>query len=403
MFLLCTRTRTRARSRARAAARHPATAYAPARGRAGTGDGTPRPAPPSCDPAPAASVAWAAAAGTTDARRRRATRGGCRRAARLSVGKHGADPKMGRKKKPKVSVSDTDAGSGSPTNPIAVFTTNMGSFRAEIFLDRVPRTASNFIALAQSGFYDGLHFHRVIPGFMNQFGCPHSRDPHSERSGTGGPADGSSFRNLRTGEMERRFNGGNILDENIDRTSNREGTLSMANTGDQNTGGSQFFLNVANNANLDWFEPGESKHPVFGQLVDKKSFNVCVKISRVATRDDCPIKPVQVLSVAIDMRGSANLASPSDTANSATYFYLDKSQQEQGPFQLAEMRSWFSSGHLPASLRVREADDTDFRALEKHAALVAPLEQAGNRCAATAKAGGKIAGSTMGTARYTPY
>ena len=135
-------------------------------------------------------------------------------------------------------------------------------------------------------------------------------------------------------------------------------------------------LNVANNANLDWFEPGESKHPVFGQLVDKKAFNVCVKISRVATRDDCPIKPVQVLSVAIDMRGSANLASPSDTANSATYFYLDKSEQEQGPFQLAEMRSWFSSGHLPASLRVREADDTDFRALEKHAALVAPLEQA---------------------------
>jgi choline dehydrogenase-like flavoprotein len=49
----------------------------------------------------------------------------------------------------------------------------MGTFKLEIFLDRVPRTASNFIDLAQSGFYNGVHFHRVIPNFMAQFGCPH--------------------------------------------------------------------------------------------------------------------------------------------------------------------------------------------------------------------------------------
>ena len=55
-------------------------------------------------------------------------------------------------------------------NPIATFQTSMGSMDAEIYLDRVPRTASNFIDLAQSGFFDGLHFHRVISGFMNQFG-----------------------------------------------------------------------------------------------------------------------------------------------------------------------------------------------------------------------------------------
>ena len=72
---------------------------------------------------------------------------------------------MGRKKKKKA-----DAEGPPPTsNPIATFATSMGSVRAEIFLDRVPRTASNFIDLARSGFYDGLHFHRVIPGFMNQF------------------------------------------------------------------------------------------------------------------------------------------------------------------------------------------------------------------------------------------
>merc|ERR1719394_848184 len=115
-------------------------------------------------------------------------------------------------------------------NPKALFDTTAGSFEAEIFLDRVPVTASNFIDLAQTGFYNGIHFHRVIPGFMNQFGCPHAKDPNSRRAGTGGPPDGT-FQNLKTGATERRSNGGNIQDENISRTSNGPGTLSMANTG----------------------------------------------------------------------------------------------------------------------------------------------------------------------------
>merc|ERR1739849_69709 len=97
--------------------------------------------------------------------------------------------------------------------------------------DRVPITASNFIDLAQSGFYNGIHFHRVIPGFMDQFGCPNAKDPKSRRAGTGGPPDGE-FKNLVTGKMERRFNGGNIEDENISKDSNQPGTLSMANCGD---------------------------------------------------------------------------------------------------------------------------------------------------------------------------
>ena len=56
-------------------------------------------------------------------------------------------------------------------NPTATFETTQGTFSAELYLDRVPRTASNFIDLAQTGFYEGLHFHRVIPNFMNQFCC----------------------------------------------------------------------------------------------------------------------------------------------------------------------------------------------------------------------------------------
>ena len=73
------------------------------------------------------------------------------------------------------------------------------------------------------------------------------------------------------------------------------GTLSMANTGSPNSGGSQFFMNVANNDFLDWFSPGESKHPVFGKIVE--GYDVCVKISRVPTRDDNPRTPIKMNSV----------------------------------------------------------------------------------------------------------
>ena len=58
----------------------------------------------------------------------------------------------------------------------------MGTMKVELYLDRVPRTASNFIDLARSGFYNGIHFHRVIPGFMDQFGCPYAKDPTSRRA-----------------------------------------------------------------------------------------------------------------------------------------------------------------------------------------------------------------------------
>ena len=81
---------------------------------------------------------------------------------------------------------------------------------------------------------------------MDQFGCPYSKDPKSQRSGTGGPPDGT-FKNLKTGATETRSNGGNIKDEYAAKISNKPGTLSMANTGQPNSGGSQFFMNVVHN------------------------------------------------------------------------------------------------------------------------------------------------------------
>lgn len=164
-------------------------------------------------------------------------------------------------------------------------------------MDRVPRTASNFIDLAQSGFYDGIHFHRVIPGFMCQFGCPKAKDPKSKEAGTGGPQNGT-FKNLRTNKMEKRFNGGKILDENISKDSNQPGTLSMANVGQPNSGGSQFFLNVADNKELDWFSPGDSKHPVFGKITE--NYDLVVSISKVKTTEDNPDAPIMIKSITIE-------------------------------------------------------------------------------------------------------
>ncbi|MEJ2189179.1 MAG: peptidylprolyl isomerase [Acidobacteriota bacterium] len=168
-------------------------------------------------------------------------------------------------------------------NPTATFDTSMGTFKAEIFLEEMPITAGNFIELARSGFYDGLHFHRVIKDFMIQFGCPYSSDPDSARAGTGGPPHGT------------------IADEHLEsaKFSNEPGTLSMANTGRPNSGGSQFFINTANNAYLDWFSPGPSKHPVFGKVTE--GMEVIEAIGSTPTgAGDRPRTPVKMERITIE-------------------------------------------------------------------------------------------------------
>ena len=78
---------------------------------------------------------------------------------------------------------------------------------AQLYEEKLPITAGNFADLAKTGFYDGLSFHRVISGFMCQFGCPNSKDPKSPRAGTGGPTSGSTY-TLKDGTVITR-NGGN--------------------------------------------------------------------------------------------------------------------------------------------------------------------------------------------------
>ena len=121
-------------------------------------------------------------------------------------------------------------------NRIAQVQTNQGAFSIELFEDKAPKTAQNFIDLTEKGFYDGIVFHRVISGFMIQGGCPSG-------TGTGGP-------------------GYNIPDEfHPELTHKEEGILSMANAG-PNTGGSQFFITLDATSWLD------GKHAIFGKVVD---------------------------------------------------------------------------------------------------------------------------------------
>jgi hypothetical protein len=95
---------------------------------------------------------------------------------------------------------------GGMANPTATFKTNQGEFKVELFQDQLPITTSNFKDLATSGFYDGLTFHRVIKGFMCQFGCPNSANPQSPIAGTGGPPGNTEFA-LPDGSMMKRDGG----------------------------------------------------------------------------------------------------------------------------------------------------------------------------------------------------
>tara|TARA_Y100000310_G_C20554124_1_gene749653 strand:- start:489 stop:1046 length:558 start_codon:yes stop_codon:yes gene_type:complete len=156
----------------------------------------------------------------------------------------------------------------------AVFETSMGTFKIELFTDKMPITTKNFIDLAEKGFYDGTKFHRVIKGFMIQGGDPFSKDDSKKHLwGTGDP-------------------GYKIKDEFDNDLSNVKGTLAMANAG-PNTGGSQFFINTVNNNFLD------GKHPVFGKVVE--GMGMVEKISKVQKdSQDKPLEDVVIKKVTIE-------------------------------------------------------------------------------------------------------
>src|SRR3989344_1610779 len=128
--------------------------------------------------------------------------------------------------------------------------TTQGTIVLELYTGQMPITAGNFVKLVKEGFYDGIIFHRIINGFMIQGGDP---------TGTGMGGPGYKIKDEFTGTD---------LDKNL------RGTISMANAG-PNTGGSQFFINLADNNFLD------GKHPVFGKVIE--GMDVVDSIAQVET------------------------------------------------------------------------------------------------------------------------
>ncbi len=136
----------------------------------------------------------------------------------------------------------------------AKFTTSKGVIWAKLYAADAPNTVANFAHLSETGFYNDLKFHRVIPGFMAQAGCPHSKD-NPAMAGTGGPDWQIDCETDTSTEPHRR------------------GTLSMAHAG-PNTGGSQFFITFVPTPHLD------GVHTVFGAIEenDTESFMVLDQI-----------------------------------------------------------------------------------------------------------------------------
>lgn len=136
---------------------------------------------------------------------------------------------------------------------------------------------------------------------MNQFGCPYAKDPNSNRAGTGGPSPNSQFQGCDGKVYTRTYDGGipDEIGQPHQRITNDVGTLSMANTGQPKSGGSQFFINVAHNSFLDWFDRSTpSAHPVFGRVTS--GMDVVNAISNARTRDDNPVNPIKMISVRIN-------------------------------------------------------------------------------------------------------
>ena len=165
------------------------------------------------------------------------------------------------------------------SNPIATIELENGKvLKAELYPEKAPNTVSNFISLSNAKFYDGLIFHRVIPGFMIQGGCPLG-------TGTGGPGY----------EIAGEFSANGYDQNDLKHTL---GVLSMARAMDPDSAGSQFFIMVAPAPHLD------GQYAAFGQVFEGEE--EAVRISEVATdRNDKPRTPVVIKSIRVDTQGVA--------------------------------------------------------------------------------------------------
>lgn len=171
--------------------------------------------------------------------------------------------------------SKENANSNSDLPVATIEIENYGTVEAELYPEIAPNTVNNFISLANSGFYDGLTFHRIIKDFMIQGGDP-------KGDGTGGP--GYSIK----GEFSS-----NGFENSLKHT---EGVLSMARSSAPNTAGSQFFIMTSTSSHLD------GQYAAFGKVIS--GMDVVKKIESVSTdANDKPKEKVVIKSIKVDTKG----------------------------------------------------------------------------------------------------
>lgn len=158
-------------------------------------------------------------------------------------------------------------------NPKVRFETSLGQIDIELFAKEAPLTVENFLRHVDAGFYEGIIFHRVIPGFVIQGGGFNAR-------------------------LEQKAPLARVRNESDNGLKNQRGTLSMARTNDPHSASSQFFINLVNNASLD-AQPGRPGYAVFGQVIegmDKVDAIAQGRTTRVGPHRDVPEQAVVILS-----------------------------------------------------------------------------------------------------------
>lgn len=165
-------------------------------------------------------------------------------------------------------------------NPGAIIHTSMGDIQLELFADKSPASVENFINYANSGFYDGTIFHRVIGHFMIQ---------------------GGGF----TPDMQKKTGGEPIRNEAANGVSNRRGTVAMARTNDPHSATAQFFINVQDNPNLDYRSANNSRewgYAVFGRVSSGMEVVDAIRFVETTTQppySDVPVEPIVIEGVEI--------------------------------------------------------------------------------------------------------
>jgi peptidyl-prolyl cis-trans isomerase A (cyclophilin A) len=163
-------------------------------------------------------------------------------------------------------------------NPVVVMKTSKGQIKIELYPDKAPASVANFLTYVKSGHYNGTIFHRVIPGFMIQGG---GMTPDMRQKPTMAPIKNEASNGLK----------------------NDRGTLAMARTNAPDSATSQFFINVANNAMLNYVGPGREGYAVFGKVtegMDVADAIVSVPTHNMGGQGDIPNEPIVIESVTVE-------------------------------------------------------------------------------------------------------